>query len=282
MARRIEHGLNSGAGVATVTSGGIGLTRADASAMDAGRWLEHFRRNRDNRPEPDWDAPVTLAPSVVRPLVRSLEQFHLGDGGGPDRLIAWNAARFCGSGPDAQTLVDLWFREEGEHSRLLGRAVARFDGHPIEGHWSFTAFCLSRRWLGVGFELTVLLLTEIVSTAYYRLLHRHGEDPALRMMCRLILRDEAGHVAFHRDRLARAGRVGRSHYGRLWEAWFRALGWAAATMLWVNHAPGLRPLGRPRRSSTARPGANCPASSAACGVNVGCRQGAEPMNGTSC
>lgn len=215
-------------------------TKAD---MDMERWTAHFRRNRENRPEPAWDAPVTLSPEVVRPLVRSLEQFHLGDGGGPDCLIAWNAERFRSATEDTQRLVDLWFAEEGEHSRLLGAAVARFGGHPIQGHWSFTAFCLTRRWLGVRFELTVLLLTEIVSTAYYRLLHRHGADPALRDVCRLILRDEAGHVAFHRDRLARAGRAGRATYGRGWELRFRLLGMAAATMLWVNHAAGLRAVG---------------------------------------
>ena len=35
----------------------------------------------------------------------------------------------------------------------------------------------------------------------------------------------------------------RARYGRLWAARFRLLGLAAATMLWVNHAPALRALG---------------------------------------
>jgi hypothetical protein len=62
-------------------------------------------------------------------------------------------------------------------------------------------------------------------------------------MCGLILRDETGHVAFHRDRLASASRAGRARYGGVWEIKFRILGLAAASMLWVNHAPGLRALG---------------------------------------
>jgi hypothetical protein len=213
------------------------------SPLAVGRWLAHFRRNRANRPEPNWGAPVSLPAEMVRPLVRSLEQFQLGDGGGPACLIAWDAERFRSSASGTRALVDLWFTEEREHARLLGAAVARFGGRCIHSHWSFTAFCLTRRWLGVRFELTVLLLTEIVSTVYYRLLHRHGADPALRSMCRLILRDEIGHVAFHRDRLARAARAGRTRYGLGWEAWFRLLGLTAASVLWVNHAPGLRALG---------------------------------------
>jgi hypothetical protein len=58
----------------------------------------------------------------------------------------------------------------------------------------FSVFCFVRRWFGVRFELTVLLLTEIVSTVYYRLLLRHGQGPALRSACRLILRDEIGRL----------------------------------------------------------------------------------------
>jgi hypothetical protein len=207
------------------------------------RWLAHFERNRANRPEPDWNAAVTLSADVVRPLVHSLEQFQLGDGGGPACLIAWDAERFRSSSPGTRKLVDHWFAEEREHARLLGRVVARFGGRCIQSHWSFTAFCMTRKWLGVRFELTVLLLTEIVSTAYYRMLLRHGQDPALRALCRLILRDEAGHVAFHRDRLAQKARLGHARHGTLWELCFRTLAFAAASMLWVNHAPGLWALG---------------------------------------
>jgi hypothetical protein len=214
--------------------------------VDVQRWLSHFRHNREQRLEPAWDAPITLAPEIVQPLVKSLEQFQLGDGGGPAALIAWNAEQFRASAPGTRTLVDLWFAEEREHARLLGQAVARFGGQCIRSHWSFTAFCQTRRWFGVRFELTVLLLTEIVSTIYYRLLRRHGDDPALRSMCTLILRDEAGHVAFHRDRLARAARAGGGDYGLLWEMRFRLLGILAGTMLWINHARGLRAVGATR------------------------------------
>jgi hypothetical protein len=216
--------------------------------LDVARWKAHFRSNREDRPEPDWTAPVTLPAAVIGPLVRSLEQFQLGDGGGPAYLIARDRERFLSAGEGTRDLVDLWFAEEREHARLLGEAVARFGGRCIRGHWSFTAFCLVRKWFGVRFELTVLLLTEIVSTVYYRLLLRHGQDPALRALCRLILRDEIGHVSFHRDRLARQARHGAARFGRLWAGRFRLLGLAAATVLWVNHAPGLKAVGATRRA----------------------------------
>jgi hypothetical protein len=218
-------------------------TETVAPSLAVGPWLAHFRLNRTNRPEPDWSAPLVLPAEVVRPLVQSLEQFQLGDGGGPAYLIARDRETFLSEGEGTRELVDLWFAEEREHARLLAAAVARFGGHCIRSHWSFTAFCFTRKWFGVRFELTVLLLTEIVSIVYYRLLHRHGQDAALRALSRLIIRDETGHVAFHRDRLARAARAGQGGYGRVWEMCFRVLGLGAATMLWVNHAPGLCALG---------------------------------------
>jgi len=217
-----------------------------APPLDVPRWVSHFHANRENRPEPDWTAPITLSDAVRAPLLRSLEQFQLGDGGGPACLIALDRERFLAGSEGTRELVDLWFAEEKEHARLLMGAVRRFGGRCIDGHWSFTAFCLTRKWFGVRFELTVLLLTEIVSTVYYRLLLRHGDDPALRSMCRLILRDETGHVSFHRDRLARQARGG-APFGIVRAGWFCALGLAAATMLWINHARGLTALGATRR-----------------------------------
>jgi hypothetical protein len=209
----------------------------DHPALDHSKWIAHFRQNRERRAEPDWSVPVKVRPEVLAPLVRSLEQFQLGDGGGPASLIAYDAERFRSQTAEMRVIVDHWFAEEREHSRLLGCAVDRFGGS------RFTAFCQCRRALGVRFELQILLLTEIVSTAYYRVMRRHCADPAVRAMCGRILRDEAGHVSFHCDRLAAEGRSPRGTRGALWAAQIWLFGHAAATMLWINHRRCLTGLG---------------------------------------
>lgn len=214
--------------------------------MNYAKWIRHFKRNREARPEPDWEAPVDISPDILLPLLRSIEQFRLGDGGGPASLIAHDAERFQGRSDKLRTIVDLWFKEEAEHARLLGCAVRRFGGRIITGHWSFSAFCLCRRLFGVDFELQVLTLTELVSTVYYRMLRRHSNDGPLAALCELILRDEAGHVAFHRDRLEDAGRPGRGVTGVLWRFQFLLCGYGAGTMLWINHAPCLKAIGGSR------------------------------------
>jgi hypothetical protein len=65
-------------------------------------------------------------------------------------------------------------------------------------------------------------------------------------MCELILRDEAGHVAFQRDRLADSGFPKPGLRGLLWRIQFLLFGYAAGTMLWVNHAPCLKAIGGSR------------------------------------
>jgi hypothetical protein len=210
--------------------------------LDAAKWIHHFQTNRCNRPEPKWNSSVHLQPAVVQKLLPSIQQFQLGDGGGPASLIARDAAQYRASSEETRMLTDLWFQEEREHSRLLGEAVRRLGGQSIKSHWSFSAFCACRRLIGVRAELQILLLTELVSTAYYKVLRQHLDDEPLKDMCSLILRDEAGHVSYHRDRLA----TDTTGKGLLWVLQFWFCGYAAATMLWMNHGRCLYPLGARR------------------------------------
>jgi len=214
--------------------------------MNYTKWIEHFQCNRQNRPEPDWNAPVNVPPNILPPMLRSIEEFRLGDGGGPASLIAYDAEGFRSSTAEMRTIVDLWFKEEAEHARLLGCAVKRFSGRIITSHWSFTAFCFCRRMLGVRFELQVLTLTELVSTAYYRILRHYSPDGPLAAMCELILRDEAGHVAFQRDRIMSGNHPQPGIHGLIWRIQFLLCGYTAATVLWSSHAPCLKAIGGSR------------------------------------
>lgn len=220
--------------------------------MNFSHWINHFRNNQSQRPEPDWESASTLhkqlSPRQFAMLVRSLQQFQLGDGGGPAYLIARDRAGVLSGSGNIKVLVDLWFKEEEEHSRLLGCALRRLGAPEIQSHWSFSLFCGLRKWLGVQFELYALLLTEIVSHQYYKLLRRHCADVAIRGMCDLINRDEAGHIAFHRARLTSEGVRHQRHYGRLWELQFRMRGLAAGTVLWVNHRGALVGMGATDRA----------------------------------
>jgi hypothetical protein len=118
--------------------------------------------------------------------------------------------------------------------------VERLGGELVADSFAFRWFNRCRRLVDVRFEMLVLLLVEIVSTGYYRVIRRHCGDKPVEAMCALILRDEAGHVRFHRDRLAADFPDGPP---RAWVALFHALGHACTAFLWLGHGRWLRPLG---------------------------------------
>lgn len=211
--------------------------------MNYQHWIAHFHANKNDRPEPDWNAPFSLGGEKLRLLRKSLAEYQLGDGGGECCLVAGDAETYRGASAEARAVVDAWFAEEREHSRLLACALGRIGAEFVTSTPAFRLFYAIRRTLGVQFEMLVLLIVEIVSTGYYRVLRRHVGDEPIASMCKLILRDEARHIDFHRDRLAARHPRGA---GTLWKWQFHLLGHACAWFLWLGHGRCLRALGGKR------------------------------------
>jgi hypothetical protein len=74
-------------------------------------WLTELRRNRLDRAEPKWAAPVTLPPAVVAPPVRLLEQFHLG---GAKRTQGREMKTQCRGRSSLRRCIEDAFRDQGE------------------------------------------------------------------------------------------------------------------------------------------------------------------------
>lgn len=204
------------------------------------KWIQHFENNRLHRKEPAWELPVTIGEKKRRALAWSLAEYQLGDGGGLCCLIARDADAYRASSASTQLVTEMWFREEAEHSRLLADAVRRLRGTFVTDTFAFRQFQRVRRLMGAQFEMLVLLQVEIISTVYYRVIRKHCDDIPIADMCALIVRDESGHVSYHRDRLA------QDHPQR-WDvcqcAWFYFLGYACAAVLWLGHGRALRAIG---------------------------------------
>jgi hypothetical protein len=158
-----------------------------------------------NRPEPDWNLTCDLPDDLRHRLAVSLSHFQLGETGGGHFLLK-EAAGNC----DADDLValDLFIKEEAEHARLLAQMEKRLGGRLVRRHWTHRLFKLARRAGGFHFEIQMLLTAEIVGTAYYRMIVGGVPDVPINAAIRLMLRDEAAHVAFHLDRSSFAGVAG--------------------------------------------------------------------------
>jgi hypothetical protein len=215
---------------------------------DSTAWLDHFERNRQHRPEPDWHHPTPFPPQATAPLARSLAHFQLGESGEGATLLS-EARRTWADDPDYIAALALFVAEEQEHARLLEHLVTRFGGRLVTKHWTHRCFRTLRRALGVAFEIQTLLIAEIIGTAYYRLLRSTG-DVVLRQVCELMLRDEAPHLRFHADRVVVSQSGWHPARRALWTAQFRLLFRAAVTAAWIDHRSALRALGISRRLFT--------------------------------
>jgi hypothetical protein len=232
--------------VATLLTINFMKTNRDAHQK---KWIRHFEKNRMNRKEPDWQMPFSMDEKKRSALAWSLAEYQLGDGGGPCCLIAGDAEVYRAGSSNTQLVTDLWFREEAEHSRLLSGAVRRLGGTFVTDTFAFRQFQRVRRFMGAQFEMLVLLQVEIISTVYYRIIRKHCDDQPISEMCSLILRDESGHVSYHRDRLCQDHPQGWDGFQR---AWFYFLGFACAAVLWLGHGRALRTIGMKNRDFLAQ------------------------------
>ena len=224
--------------------------------MNSSSWLQYFEENRRRFIEPDWPAPCPLVRELRARLARSLSHFQLGESGGGSHLFG-KAAQQIEHDAAYHRALELFIAEEAEHARLLEGLVGRFGGRLIKRHWTHLLFRTARRALGLNFEIQVLLIAELIGTAYYRMLARRARDPILDQVCARILADEAQHVAFHLDRL-------RDLHGGLlpaeraaWSLQFQFLFTAALSAAWFDHRGALSAIGTRRLEFFAAARAEC-------------------------
>jgi|HubBroStandDraft_1064217.scaffolds.fasta_scaffold79437_2 hypothetical protein len=208
--------------------------------MNTSSWRQYYESNRLNRTEPEWSAPCLLPPELRRTLSVSLSHFQLGETGGGSFLLR-GAARETDS--DDLAALALFVAEEQEHARLLARMVDRLGGSLVRRHWTHRLFKFARRAGGFRFEIQMLLTAEIVGTAYYDLLKKTVPDSVLQAALALILRDEAGHVAFHLERLRLRWKTYLPLERTLWALQFQMLVLTALRVAWLDHGDCLRALG---------------------------------------
>jgi hypothetical protein len=157
-------------------------------------WIDHFRENGARRIEIDWTVGITVPDRVRGPLVRSLQRFQVGESGEGRHLRRHAAA--TGDVIYAEA-IRLFLAEERVHASYLRRMLDALGATTISAHWTDLLFITGRRLLGLRLELLTLLAAEMVALYYYRMLRSHIDDPLIDRVCAQILRDEAGHVAFH-------------------------------------------------------------------------------------
>jgi hypothetical protein len=211
-----------------------------SQSSNASAWLRHYQNNLLHRLEPEWGLPCSLPDDLRDKLGVSLSHFQLGETGGGTFLLKQASPT---SDEDDLAALELFVKEEAEHARILACMVKRLGGKLVKRHWTHRLFKLARRAGGFHFEIQMMLTAEIIGTAYYEMLNERLNDAPLQHALGLMLRDEAGHVAFHADRMKARWREWLPFERTFWQAQFQALVLAALRAAWLDHGLCLRALG---------------------------------------
>jgi hypothetical protein len=202
--------------------------------MNSRAWLNYYQQNPKTWTDPEWHVPSPLDPKTKRALALSLSHFQLGESGDGNFLFA-QAKKQARDDTNYHQALELFIAEEQAHACLLQQLVDRFGGKTIRHHWTHGLFRLVRRAFGLNFELQVLVIAELVGTAYYRLLHIRARDPVLAQVCDRILRDETRHIDFHADWLSDFQLRLLPLERAAWSAQFQILFSVAANVAWTDH-----------------------------------------------
>lgn len=230
--------------------------------MNSTRWLHHFHHNqtlhRQPEAEPCGDVRCPLDDATRRALARSLAHFQLGESGEGRHLLAW-AARDpeAAADPGYREALRLFLEEEHAHARLLARVVGHLGGTLVRRHWSHRAFKALRRLLGLRFEIQVLVTAELIGLTYYRLLGQRVRDPVVEAACARFVRDERGHLSFHRDWLGGIQHGWLPAGKALWAWAFQAIFLAVEFAVWLDHGGALRSVGVRRELFTREARREC-------------------------
>ena len=208
------------------------------------KWLNYFEQNQKNRASVPWEKGIRVELHLNAPLIRSLQKFQLGESGEGRKLK--RDAKETGDTTYA-TAIDLFIKEEQEHSRLMAKILGQLNAPLLQSHWSDWCFISMRHLFDLHQELMVLLLPEMIASRYFRALHGGTNDPVLRAVFEQIVRDEDGHLAFHIEYLRRA--FEKMPFTRriltlvIWRIVFRV----TCLAVMFDHWPVLRAIGMPRR-----------------------------------
>jgi len=164
-------------------------------------WLCHFLQNRHERATIQWNAPAgdcdARADAAVAHWLR-----WIGETNGParQRLIHW-AVNDCASDPAYVQSMRLFVREEEHHTATIARYLTQRQLSAPAGGLTRAAVRAMIKPLGLRFELSILLLSEIAVVQMNRLLLAKTQDQTLRGLLTQMIHDHQCHLAFHSERL---------------------------------------------------------------------------------
>ncbi|GAB4545425.1 MAG: hypothetical protein OHK0023_03710 [Anaerolineae bacterium] len=165
-------------------------------------WAAYFAENAANQMPIDWACHYRLTEAEIGCVLRSIQQFQLGESSEGVHLIQ-RAERYAQHRQDTAYLPALraFIAEEQRHAAYLARFLRQQNLPLIEHNWVDSVFRRLRRLATLEVSVVVLITAEIIAVTYYKALHDVTQSLTLQHICRQILHDEIKHLAFQRQTL---------------------------------------------------------------------------------
>jgi hypothetical protein len=203
-------------------------------------WKAFFAA-RQHRPRARILSDESGLAGVPASVARSLAIFQLGESGGGTVIEQARKSRLPSVDAYYAEAVELFVGEEHRHAELLACCVRALRGRLIDSNWTAKLFVFGRRLVGLRLKIMVLLAAEVVGLCYYRLLGASLPEGELKRVLREIAADEKAHLEFHCQFLRT--QMHSELHRRLFALTWRAVMFAAALVVLVDHRVALRDLG---------------------------------------
>lgn len=160
-------------------------------------WLCHFLNGRHERPRIAWTTPTTHPDAQTAVSLGRLPS----PGMVHEAALAMRVAVRDAADPAMVQSMRLMLKERHHHQELMRKVRSHFAGGTTTSGLFHRLGATMARTLGVRFELSLLLLTDILDTTVLRKIESSLEDTPSRQALQTILRERRSHVAFLTERL---------------------------------------------------------------------------------
>jgi hypothetical protein len=179
-----------------------------SKARPTREWVEHFVQNRSRLLPIPWELGAELRDDERAAIRSSIQAFQLGESSEGRNLMRYAREWAARSGDeDYVEAIGMLIAEEQRHARDLGRFMELNRIPCIRRRWTDSVFRRLRNLVGtLEISIGVLVAAEMIAKVYYVALREASESTILRRLCEQILCDEAVHVEFQTEQLARLQR----------------------------------------------------------------------------
>jgi hypothetical protein len=167
-------------------------------------WISYFTLNLQEK-RIDWSQQPQVTNDELMPLLKSLQAWQLGETSDGCNLVM-ASEKYAAKTGDAFYVesVKLFIKEEQKHGENLGKYLDAIGKPRIQKNWGDTLFRKIRH-LNTSMEMWTITVITVESAAqiFYQSLKDATKCPLLKEICTDILIDEALHIKFQQERLAR-------------------------------------------------------------------------------